>query len=736
MFNIDNGTITGTNQFQSFGEFNLGDGDIASFNGPAGIENVLSRVTGGDPSNIFGTLRSTIDGANLFFMNPAGVIFGPTASLEVSGSFHTTTADFLKLGEDGIFYASLGEDSVLTTVPVQAFGFLKENPAPIEIDQSTLSIPEEETFSLISGEITVKGVDVQAPAGQINLVSVGSAGKVSFSTDGEPLVETFSDLGKINMGDGATFLLEDGESTGGGTVMIRGGRFRMDGAYILNNNFREGSGGQISIVAREAISMTGGAIIETLTWGEGAGGEITLQAPKIHLDSAGIAANAEDSVLVLGTSTGDAGNITLSASEVISMTEGFISSSSFGEGDAGEITLQAPRILLDSESTIFNITDNTGNAGAISIGASEMVSLSQNAFILSETLGQGDGGSILIEGKDIILSQNSEISTNTLFGSGKAGQVTLDVSQLTIKAGSKISSSSRPLSSGPAGKIKINASEGVSIFGEDSGLFTFSEGEGTGGEISLTASSLSLNDRAIISAFSSGPGEAGQIFLNAGDQFVSQNSSVTTEAAQADGGDIEIQATSLVHFVNSDLTATVKGGEGTGGNILVDSNAIIVENSQIIAKAFGGPGGNIDLLSNLFFIDPSSVISASSERNDGGTVNIRASTSVLAETIAPLPKDFVSPASLYASPCVAQQGGQLSSFVQRPRDMAPPQPEDLWASPLFLELPHVAPSQSGVSLKEPSTNLSLRFADFLNFSPHFPSTQPRPSMLLTGCRIS
>ena len=108
VYNIENGTITGSNQFHSFGEFSVGTGDIASFNGPAGIANILSRVTGGDVSNIYGTIQSTIEGANLFLMNPAGVIFGPSASLNVSGSFHTTTADFLKLGEGGNVFCLAG----------------------------------------------------------------------------------------------------------------------------------------------------------------------------------------------------------------------------------------------------------------------------------------------------------------------------------------------------------------------------------------------------------------------------------------------------------------------------------------------------------------------------------------------------------------------------------------------------------------------------------------------------
>ena len=795
VFNIDNGAIFGPNQFQSFGEFNLGDGDIASFNGPSGIENVLSRVTGGDPSNIFGTLRSTIDRANLFFMNPAGVIFGPTASLEISGSFHTTTADFLKLGEDGIFYASLGEDSVLTVAGVEAFGFVNPKPSNISVERSSLFVPNGETFSLVGGEISLLGnpgteiPSVVALEGQINLVSVASPGEVTFSETGEPIVSSFNSLGDINMSENAFITLEDFEGTNGGTVMIRGGRFVMENAAIFNETYGDRAGGPVSIVASKEVSIGETAFLFTSTFGDGDGGLLEIQAPVVNLSGnvqiqAGTAGGGEggpvtfsgDSVSLSGEAfvtspsagPANAGTVSIMADTVTFSDNASIQNQAFAEGDGGAVDIQAQTVTFrdrggiqtsgsaqfSSEATgnaaNINITTNNltmkdtsllesgtetaGQAGNITIEANTVM-LQGNLFIEGGTAGTGNGGSVMITAETLTLSEGAAVQSVTA-GPGNAGQVSLNVDQLNISGGAKVSSAAMDKSSGFGGTVTINSMGPVSISGQNSGIFSSSDGENSGGQISLTANEVSLEGEATISAQSSGPGDAGNIFINAGDQFISQDSFVTTEAAQADGGDIEIQAISLVQLVNSDLTATVRGGEGAGGNILVDPNAIIVENSRIIANAFGGPGGNIDLISNVFLIDQSSVISASSQFNTSGNVNIRASTSVLAETIAPLPKNFVSPASLYASPCVAQQGGQLSSFVQRPRDMAPPQPEDLWASPLFLELPHVAPSQSGVSLKEPSTNLSLRFADFLNFSPHFPSTQPRPSMLLTGCRIS
>jgi filamentous hemagglutinin family protein len=139
------GQTVGPNLFHSFGLFNINTGESATFTGPSSIENVLSRVTGGSSSFIDGLLRTQFENAspNLFLLNPAGVLFGPNASLDVQGSFHVSTADYLKLGDGGRFEATNPEDSVLTVAPPEAFGFLGERqPAGIAVQGSRLQVPD------------------------------------------------------------------------------------------------------------------------------------------------------------------------------------------------------------------------------------------------------------------------------------------------------------------------------------------------------------------------------------------------------------------------------------------------------------------------------------------------------------------------------------------------------------------------------------------------------------------
>src|SRR3990172_5078154 len=131
------GEQRGSNLFHSFARFGIGMGETATFTGPDPIDapqsvsNVISRVTGGSESQIDGKLRSTIPGADVWLLNPSGVVFGEGAELDVKGSFHGGTGDYVGFGEGGLerFYADGRPSSVLATAPPAAFGFLGETGA-------------------------------------------------------------------------------------------------------------------------------------------------------------------------------------------------------------------------------------------------------------------------------------------------------------------------------------------------------------------------------------------------------------------------------------------------------------------------------------------------------------------------------------------------------------------------------------------------------------------------------
>ena len=136
-YQITAGQQYGENLFHSFNQFSLSKGEIATFSGPSNVSNIISRVTGGTSSIINGTIRSTIANANMYLLNPAGIIFKEGAKLDIGGSFHTSTADYLSLADGGNFYAIDSESSLLTVAPPSSFGFL-DNPADISIENSQI----------------------------------------------------------------------------------------------------------------------------------------------------------------------------------------------------------------------------------------------------------------------------------------------------------------------------------------------------------------------------------------------------------------------------------------------------------------------------------------------------------------------------------------------------------------------------------------------------------------------
>jgi filamentous hemagglutinin family protein len=282
------GQLRGSNLFHSFGEFNVPTGGSATFIGPNTIANIVGRVTGGQLSSIDGRLRSEIAGANLYLLNPSGVLFGPNASLDVSGSFHVSTADFLRLADGAKFSANLGQESVLTMATPAAFGFLSTNPAAITIQGSALRVNPERALSVVGGDITMMGGSLQAPSGRIQLASVAAPGEVGFS----PLelapdlqMNGFARLGRIALLQGALVTVETAGSRNAGEIAVRGGQLTLrSGSRLSANTSSRGEGGRIVVTAPTVSLMEEGRIEAGTDLGSsGNGGEIAVQAGRLTL---------------------------------------------------------------------------------------------------------------------------------------------------------------------------------------------------------------------------------------------------------------------------------------------------------------------------------------------------------------------------------------------------------------------------------------------------------------------
>ena len=138
----------------------------------------------------------------------------------------------------------------------------------------------------------------------------------------------------------------------------------------------------------------------------------------------------------------------------------------------------------------------------------------------------------------------------------------------------------------------------------------------------------------------------------------------------------------MVRLINSQVSTSVKDGTGGGGNITIDPQFVILQNSQIIAQAFAGSGGAINVTAGVFLADPSSRVNASSQQGPQGTVNIQSPVQNLGEQLTPLSQQFSSAAALLAQRCAARVAdGKFSTFVVAGREGLPVEPGGILASP-------------------------------------------------------
>lgn len=621
VYNINGGTVkagpTGSNLFHSFGDFNLAASDIASFNNTtevANIANILSRVTGENPSYLFGTMRSTIDGANFFFLNPRGVIFGPEARLEMSGAAYFTTANHISL-TDGVKFDMATPPAVLTSAPVASFGFLGPDAASIVVQGSMLTVAEGQTLALIGGDrqfigpdgelvpsgVTVSGGTLSAPSGQVHLVSVASDGDVTMPAEDVPGlgVESFSSLGKVELSGGAllnasTLTDIDGiplSTNGGGTVSIRAGQFVMNASSITANTLSSDDGAETAVSIQTSGDMT--IINGSSIWsypcfafpcGTGRTGDIQISGQKVLIENGSlITSNTATEVPTVTSETINpvGGNISISASEFEVMSGSVINTESAGLGDGGTILITTTNhVKVAGFDPIFGTESQIGT------------------FVTSE---MGKGGTIEIRSPKITVEDLG--SLNTFAGSRKSGALSLHVDELTVSRGGRIGSEGGDLSI--QGFTLANARD-VSLFGygvgnRESRIDMIGGGATEGGDdtgagtLSIKTARLSLTDDARINSeantLSGGLTTIGAI------ESVAVENGAKIRVSGGNGGSLEITAPTIL--LDRGSFQSTSGPGLVSGLVTINTRSLTLQNGGQInsgASTFAGPtegGGNV-----------------------------------------------------------------------------------------------------------------------------------------------
>lgn len=524
------GQVRGGNLLHSFRDFNLNAGEQATFSGPPTIENIISRVTGGNPSLINGLLQSDIAGANLFLLNPNGLLFGASAELNISGSFHASTADTLRFADGQTWPTGIPSQGDFSVAPPSAFGFLGASPVGISIEGSLLTVPEDQAMSFIAGDLDITRSRLRAREGRIHLTSMGAAGDVPLlSSDASAALDldTLAHTGDIRLTDGAVIDTVDDR---GGSVVIRGGNLLIDNAFVRAETRGRGAGGTIDVAMTGHVTIVGdqSGLSTTTRDARGDAGDIRLTAATLEVsDNARIqsrnrggSGDAGTVVLEVGDLTvtdggqisasarggrGDAGSLTITATGQVTIVgdNTGLSVDSSDRGQAGRIRLTAPAVTLRDAGRIrARNDDRRAAAGRIQIDVQHLELLSGGHIDTSAGSRNSDkqAGEIVISADSLlILGADSRIVSSTN-GNGVAGSIRIDTRLLSLSEGGQIDTSAqRRDRSGQAGEISISTHE-LLITGPDSGVASVTRGRGDAGRIRIDTEMLTLTGGAQISA--------------------------------------------------------------------------------------------------------------------------------------------------------------------------------------------------------------------------------------------
>ena len=619
---IDGGVKLDANLFHSFREFNVSEGGSVYFANPEGITDIFSRVTGNNPSNIFGKL-GVLGDANLFLINPNGIVFGENASLDVGGSFVATTANGIEFGEQGVFSASNPETPRLLSVNPSALFFNQIAAQSIEnksradagrdpsnsFDTFGLRVPDGKSLLLVGGNVNMDGGKLNAYGGRVELGGLAAPGSINLLFEGDNL--------KLGFPENVT---------------------RAD-VSLINNAFvrvEADGGGDIAINARNLEILQG----SQLSTGIGRG----LGTPDAVAGD--ILLNATGEIKVAGIGSNVFNNVRLGA-----------------EGNGGSITIDSASFLLQDGAQFITSTFGIGNAGNVQVTARDAVSLAGNAYILStvQAGSDGQGGNIDINAATFSLTDGSQLQTiirgasdTQSAGIGNAGNVNVKVSEAVDIAGRKNGFVSGIFSfvgtgaEGNGGNITIDS--GSFSLGDGAGLAASTLGIGNAGNVQVKArDAVSLAGNALIlsTVEAGGDGQGGNIDVNAatlsltdGAQLLTltRNASNTQPAGRGNAGNVNVKVTGLVDIAKSGISSFVgMGAEGNGGNITIDSGSFsLTDGAELRASTNGkGNAGNVkvttidtvSLASNALIL---STVEVGGE-GEGGDIDINAATLTLQE---------------------------------------------------------------------------------------------------------
>lgn len=670
---ITGGTRVGNNLFHSFEQFSVPTGGVAYFNNAVTVENIISRVTGNSITNIDGLIR-TNPAANLFLLNPYGIIFGPNASLDVGGSFIATTASKLAFADGTVFNTTTNGTTPLLTIsrPIglifnQTPGRIVNQAASLDLDDNPigLQIPAGRTLALVGGEVALEGGFLTTPGGRIELGSVSGNSVVSLT----PIDKGWM-LGYAGVQNFQDITLNQAAFIGSSELM----------------------GADIKIQGR-LVSLTEGSQISSLAGTGGQAGNLQINASE-QVELVGNPADLFVTSLsneVEGEATGEDRSLEIATKRLIIQGGAQVSTTTYGTGRGINLNVRATESLeITGNSPIFNVPSGlfavadleaTQQGGTLTIETGRLI-LKDGAQVSTSTFGAGDAGDLRVTASDLVTVEGrtpDNVQASGLFAqveqgaTGNGGNLIIETQNLNVLGGAQISTSAR--SGGSGGNLTINAGNFVFLSGfaptaddlSRSNILVSAERGATenGGNLNITTGRLTVENGARISADNFGTGQGGTATLNVR-QLVVQNGGAIRAGSfgEGPGGTLTVDAKDFVQVIGTGMIGstlvpstlftqaeasgragnlniktprlnvedggrvTVNGvGSGAAGNLTITTNDLRLNRGNLTAETNAAEGANITLQGlKLLFLQNQSLISAQAFNNaNGGNINIDAS---------------------------------------------------------------------------------------------------------------
>jgi filamentous hemagglutinin family protein len=627
------GRRAGDNLFHRFSRFDIPAGESATFIEDAagsGIRRIISHIDSSSASRIDGVLRSTIPNADLYLLNPRGVVFGSGASLDLAGAFYASSAENLRFA-DGIRFGEIesGPAITLSTAAPSAWGFLSDAPAEIAVEGARLGVTNDQALSLVAGRLRIEGPgtpgapNLAAPSGALALVAVGSPGEVALDPSRAPDLSAFDRLGEIRISDGAVI---DASGIDDQTLVVAGDSLLVDDGLVLAQHLgpADHPGVAVDLQLRHMLRFgdsaagTTGQLISTALRERapgggpgpdvGDGGSVRLSAEEIRFEGDGtLVVVGNDCVNTFACAEADqpggaGGGLSIDADRFAIRNGAFVVLQTVGPGSGSDAQILARTVEIGSDpgesaqSVLLSF-----NAGRFDVGTTPAEG--QNAH----------GGDITIDASESLILENGGTIRSTTWNNGAGGDLILSAGEFQM------------VRSGDPGVVVRRSAVSAETEGAASGAAA--AGLGQAGDVSITSAGDLRVENGFIrsSAVTQAAGGTGEINLSALDGTVelATGALVNNQVTDGIGGTTTIRAERLVLRDGGTLASTLEN-EGVAGDVRIFAEDILVSgvNSaggrSIIASrplssgdSGGGSSGSIQIEGRRLRVEDGAAISVS-----------------------------------------------------------------------------------------------------------------------------